>query len=197
MAGKRAAVRADLTQRLLAAATTRIERDGVGALRARDVTKDAGCGLGTIYKCYEDLDDLIIHVNSTTLAKLREALEQGTLGTSNAADQLKSLARTYLQFARNNTHLWLALFEHRLPEGRTAPQWHVEENTSLIGLIAQPVSELEPSSEPEALAARARTYFSAVHGVVLLSLQGKFIALPEGTLERELDSLVERLATAA
>ena len=95
MAGRRAEVRADLTKRLLVAATGRIECHGVMALRARDVTKDAGCGLGTIYKCYEDLDDLIIHVNSGTLAKLHAALAEGLEGVAEPEQRLQALAAAY------------------------------------------------------------------------------------------------------
>ncbi|MEM7427923.1 MAG: TetR-like C-terminal domain-containing protein [Pseudomonadota bacterium] len=195
MSGKRAAVRADLTNRLLEAATARIERGGLGSMRARDVTADAGCGLGKIYKCYEDLDDLIIHVNSGTLARLRHALQAGIDGVDEPALRLKALAKAYLQFARDHTNLWLALFQHRLPGERTAPDWHVRENTELIGFIARSIAQLEPEISEDQLAARARTYFAAVHGIVLIGLQGKFVAPPEGSLDRELEDLVGRLTT--
>ncbi|TIW14977.1 MAG: hypothetical protein E5V70_05110 [Mesorhizobium sp.] len=39
-------------------------------MRARDITADAGCALGALYTAFADLDKLILHVNSATLARL-------------------------------------------------------------------------------------------------------------------------------
>ena len=194
MAGKREEVRADLTRRLLQAATARIEKHGFAGLRARDITRDADCGLGTIYKCFADLDDLIIHVNSGTLAKLHEALRTSIAGVAAPVEVLKALAFAYLEFARSNQNLWLALFVHKLPEGEAIPEWHVAENTALLQFIAGAVQKLEPDLDGEALSARARTYFAAVHGIVLISLQGRFVSLSGDVLEAELDGFVEQLA---
>ena len=91
MAGKREIVRRELTRNLLDAAEKRISMHGLDALRARDVTNDAGCGLGTIYKCFTDLDDLIIHVNSATLSRLRQALTDASAGVADPIDVLKAL----------------------------------------------------------------------------------------------------------
>lgn len=194
MAGKREAIREDLTRRLLAAAVKRVEDHGLDALRARDITNDAGCGLGTIYKCYEDLDDVVINVNSQTLGRLHETMRAAIKDRESPVDQLKTLAFTYLDFALDNRNLWAALFEHVLPAGRGAPEWHKREIAALLGLIGSALKSLDPSLSEEALAARTRTYFAAVHGVVSLSLDDRFVSVSGDTLRRELDHLVERLA---
>ena len=43
-------------------------------------------------------------------------------------------------------------------------------------------------------AARTRTCFAAVHGVVAISLEDRFVGLADDTLPAEMDFLVERLA---
>ena len=194
MAGKREAVRELLTQKLLDAATRRIERNGLDSLRARDITDDAGCGLGTIYKCYRDLDDLVLHVNSATLARLAVDLEASAAGIDAPRERLTAFALAYLEFARRNRHLWFALFDHRMPEGVAVPDWHLQEHAALFQAIAGPLASLRPGLNEEDLLIRARTVFAAVHGVIALSLQERFIGVPPEELESELKALVGMMA---
>lgn len=193
MAGKREAQRKDLTERLLRAAITRIENHGLAELKARDVTRDAGCALGTLYKCYSDLDDLIIHVNSTTLHLLRETMAGAVANETDPAKQLRQLALAYLDFALKHQRRWEALFGHRLPEGMSTPEWHRQENIALLAHITSALKELDPTLGSKALAARARTYFAAVHGIVDISLQDRFVSVSGRTLRSEISNLVDRL----
>ena len=195
MAGKREIVRRELTRNLLDAAEKRISEHGLDALRARDVTNDAGCGLGTIYKCFADLDDLIIHVNSTTLSRLKQALTDASEGLTDPVDVLKALAFAYVEFAQSHSQLWRALFEHRLPEGQQVPDWHQQENTALLNFVTRPVARLEPDLTDQQLASRSRTLFAAIHGVVSISLEGRFVGLEGSVLKDEIDELVERMAS--
>lgn len=193
--GKREAAHKALTEKLLEVATNRIDQSGLENLRARDVTNDAGCALGTLYKCYEDLDDLIIHVNSETLGKMREALIEAVSDISDAPEALKVLAFAYLDFAINHQNLWSAVFKHRLRDGESTPEWHMLENKALLELIAKPMSEISPELSQQQLQARTRTYFAAVHGIVSISLQDRFISLSGEVLRAELGHFVGRLSS--
>ena len=193
MTGKRAAVREDLTQRLLAAATARIERHGLAGLRARDITSDAGCGLGTIYKCFLDLNDLIIRVNSRTLARLDVALADAIRGLDSPQEQLQALAQGYLEFALANLNLWSALFEHRLPDRSDSPKWHLADQEAMFAKVASLLAALSPALDADQLKVRARSVFSAVHGVMSLSLEGRFIGVDKADLKDELQIIVGAL----
>ena len=57
MAGKVAVRREVLRKSLIDIATQRIARDGLSALRARDLAGDAGCAVGAIYNVFGDLND--------------------------------------------------------------------------------------------------------------------------------------------
>ena len=184
-----------LTEKLLEVATHRIDKSGLENLRARDVTQDAGCALGTLYKCYEDLDDLIIHVNSETLGKMREFLNQAVSEVFEPPEALKVLAFAYLDFAIDHQNLWSAVFKHRLRDGESTPEWHMLENAALLDLIAKPMSEISPELDQRQLQARTRTYFAAVHGIVSISLQDRFISLSGEVLRTELEHFVGILSS--
>jgi len=124
MTAKRDARREDLRGRLIEAARVRIQASGLAGLRARDITADAGCALGALYTAFADLDELILHVNSITLARLGAALQQEATGAAEPRARLKALAKAYLGFARDNRMAWKALFEHRMAPGVPVPEWH-------------------------------------------------------------------------
>lgn len=189
--------REDLKLRLIEAARNRIAADGLANLRARDVTQDVGCALGGLYTVFADLDELIIHVNSATLKTLEASLALAEVKNRTPTDRLRNLARGYLLFAVTHRNLWKALFDHHPPEGRPSPEWHLEEHMFLMGVIAEPLAELQPDMSETARAIRARTLFGAVHGVVSISLEGRFVGLPIESLEQELDDFILTVAAGA
>jgi AcrR family transcriptional regulator len=183
MVGKRELKREDLKARLIEAARNRIAENGLANLRARDVTQDAGCALGGLYTAFRDLDELVLHVNSTTLGMLESNLTRELSGEKDPAKQLRILAHGYLRFALGHRNLWASLFDHKLPEGVEPPTWHLD--------------KLNPDMTEEDLRIRALTLFSAVHGIISISLEARFVGLPRGRLESELDDFVGLLAAGA
>lgn len=197
MAGKRETKREDLKARLIEAARNRIILDGLAKLRARDVTQDAGCALGGLYTVFRDLDELVLTVNSSTLTMIEQGLTPNLAGTEDPVEQLRILARGYLKFARENRNLWAALFDHKLPDGVAAPDWHLEKHMFLIQFIARPLARIQPDLVGEDLKVRALTLFSAVHGIVSISLEGRFVGIPATRLDGEVDDFVTLLAAGS
>jgi AcrR family transcriptional regulator len=193
MTAKRDARREDLKSRLIESAQARIQSSGLAGLRARDITADAGCALGALYTAFADLDEIILHVNSITLAKLGAALQHEATAAAEPEARLMALAKAYLCFARDNRMAWRALFEHRMAPGVPVPEWHLAEHAVLIQHLVAPLAMLLPALDTPELLARARTLFSAVHGIVTISLEDRFIGLAPTDLESELLNFVDTL----
>ena len=197
MAEKRHTKKDDLKARLIAAGTDLIREQGLKGLRARDIAERAGAALGGLYTVFDDLDALILNVNSGTLKRLELALNAAIPPSASIEDTFLQLSLAYLRFALAERNLWSALFEHRMPEGVPVPDWHLAEHAFLIGLIATPLSQHMPNASPEDVAIRARTLFSAVHGVIAISLEGRFVGITRERLEREVTTLAGLLARSA
>src|SRR5258708_13619492 len=71
---KAAERRQRLRDALISAAEWTIETHGLSGLKARALAFQVGCAVGAIYNVVTDLDDLIIAVNSRTLAALERDL---------------------------------------------------------------------------------------------------------------------------
>ncbi len=194
MAAKRQTKKEDLKARLIVAGTELIREQGLKNLRARDIAERAGSALGGLYTVFADLDGLILHVNSGTLKRLETALNAAISPSTNIEETFLSLSLAYLRFALAERNLWSALFEHRMPEGVSVPEWHLAEHAFLIGLIATPLSRHMPDASCDEVAIRARTFFAAIHGVLSLSLEGRFIGITTEALEHEITVLAGILA---
>jgi len=193
-AGKTAARRADLRERLAAAGRAAIAEGGLQNVKARDLAAAAGCAVGAIYNVFEDLDELILRIGADTLARLEQGLAAPPGPTAEPAEELLRLARGYLAFARANKALWRALFEHRLAGGRAAPAWYLDDQSRLFALVEAPLARLLPDEPAPSRALLARTLFSAVHGVVSLGLEEKLAPMSEATLDAELERLLRAFA---
>ena len=193
MADKRTQKRDALRIKIIDLAQKRIASHGLSNLRARDLAAEAGCALGGLYNMFEDIDALVLEVNARTLEEIDTVMDVAVAANPRAPQQLKALAHTYLAFARAHPLTWRALFEHHLPEGRDAPDWYSESLTHLMARIAQPLALLRPDYTLDVLAKRARTMFAAVHGVVSISLDNRFVGLAPDTLDSELERFVDVL----
>lgn len=189
--------RAELKDRLINAAEEEIAAHGLPGLKVRAVTAKAGCALGALYNAVEDLDMLVFHVNSRTLSRLGQTLQASLPDGASAKDSLQALAAAYVDFAMAERNLWLALFDHRAAEGREVPDWHKQHHAVLISQITPFLTQLRPNLPPEALTLRARTTFAAVHGVVHLALEGRFVGVPLDMLKSEIAGIVETLSLGA
>lgn len=185
---------------LLEAAERAIAAKGLAGLKARELAHEVGCAVGAIYNLVADMDELILRVGSRTLARLDRALReveaQPLPGNADpAVEQLVAVALAYCRFARANLALWRTLFEHRMAEGSTVPEWALNEQMTLFRHIALPLASLMPHAGSADVALFTRTMFSAVHGVLALGLDEKLVAVPVAELERQIETLVRLVCT--
>jgi len=192
---KTAAKREELRSRIIALAEEMIAARGLAALRARELAEAAGCALGSLYNVFADLDDLILEVNGRTLAAIDETMSAAT--DPAPEQQLQKLAQSYLAFAKQHPLLWRALFEHHMPENRDLPAWYAEKLLNLMSRIASPLARLQSSLSVEELATRSRTLFAAVHGVVSISLDNRFVGIAQPDLAQELRRFIGVLLAGA
>jgi AcrR family transcriptional regulator len=194
MASKREQRRNSLKEKLIDAASACIAESGLAGLRARDVAARTGCALGGIYTIFGDLDDLVLHVNAQTLERMELQLAEA-LGGKIVGDTLVTLAQEYARFARANRNLWDALFDHQVPEDTPTPDWLLARQSALLQFVIESIAAMQPELTESELDLRARAYFSAVHGIVSISLQGRFLGVPEELLETELERFVRILTS--
>lgn len=194
MASKNDEKKENLKHRLIEAATIRIAHGGLKTLRARDIAADADCALGSLYTAFSNLDELVVWVNAKTLDDLNTRLKLSPWDETNPVDRMIQLAIGYANFATEHKNLWNCLFELRLVDGQEVPEWHLQQHLNLLENISHPVRLLRPDFDHDQVLLQTRLLFAAVHGIVSLSLEDRFVAIPTHELEQQLTGFVTNIA---
>lgn len=178
MAGKVAEKRKALRENLIVLAEQKIAEDGLAALRARDLAKEAGCAVGAIYNVFDDLSDLVLTVNARTFHRLAADVTAALDNASeNPLDQLISMGESYHQFALENYKSWRAIFDVERDPTTPPPQWYLDELSHLFSYIDKPLTTALPAMDPAERQLFTRTLFTSVHGIVMLGLDVRSAAV--------------------
>ena len=179
---------------LIQAAERSIAAGGLAGLKTRELAREIGVANGAVYNLVDDMDELILRVGSRTLARLDASLTSAeSNGPASPRETLVRIAVAYCDFAAENLELWRALFEHRMAPGKPVPDWAISEQMDLFRHIYRPLAELFPARTPAELGVTARSLFSAAHGMVLLGLEQKLIAVPVIELRKEIAIIVRAM----
>jgi AcrR family transcriptional regulator len=189
--------RNNLKETLIAVAERFIDNNGLAGMKARELAAEAGCSVGAIYNVVADLDELVIAVNGRTLDMMESAFAAAA-GTREdlqpdadaAIAQMVRLALAYLHFAAAHQRRWRTLFDHRLPPGQELPEWYVDQQRRMFGVIEQALRILQPDLAANRFELLARSLFSAVHGIVALGLEEKLGAISVRDLEDQTTAIV-------
>lgn len=188
--------RSKMHDSMVAIASRIMTTEGLAAVQARRVSQEAGCAVGTLYNVFGGLDFLIIEANAATLDRLGESLAaaDAKAQASQAAfgDRLLALALQYLRFANDNSNAWHALFEHHMTPGTEVPAWYRERQNGLFALIEAILTDVIADTTDRSSAARA--LFSAVHGIVAISLDQKLGNFDLAEAERQVQFVVKSIA---
>ncbi len=166
-----------------------IETKGFSGLSARKVAKEIGYTVGTLYNVFDNFTDLICHINYETLDRLKTHLEENSKPGKNRVDALKQLGESYVEFARDNTHLWSALFEFQHPKDYLLPKWYLDKVRSIFEL---PVKIIAPIFKGDMKKAEyeTRVVWGGVHGICLLGISDRLGLGSDELLKSKVNSLI-------
>lgn len=194
MARKMAERREALRETLIDLAEARIARDGMTAIKARDLAREAGCAVGAIYNVFADLEELVIAVNGRTFRRLGAAVASRLEGAEDrpATARLVLIADAYLQFATDHPRLWRTVFDLQMSVNTPVPGWYLTEMQNLFEIISDPLREIFPDWDADQIGLMTRALFSSVHGIVLLGLENRISAVPQDYLRQMIALLITR-----
>lgn len=185
MARKTESRRKELRESLIAIAERTIASDGLGALRARDLAKEAGCAVGAIYNVFGDLTELVLAVNARTFHRLGADVAAALAeAPEDPVEQLVVMAQAYHRFAADNHQSWRALFDVERAPGEAAPDWYLQEMGRLFTYISDPLAVIFPDQDAGERSLMTRALFSSVHGIVLLGLDEASAGVPSDDINR-------------
>lgn len=182
--------REELREIALQAAEALVIEQGLAGLSTRKVVKRIGYTVGSLYMVFRNLDDLVVQMNERTLDALYARLVAAIADQPPAA-AIRALAQTYIRFALTETRRWLAIYQHRLPEGESPPDSFTDKVSQMFALAQQQLARLSPQRSPEDIALAARALWSGIHGVCILGFDHKLEVAGGRPVQDVADSLLE------
>ena len=164
--------RSELRALVVAAGHDLMGEVGFASFSAREVARRVGYSVGTLYNIFDNLDHLVIAINSRTFAIWTDYLRQKVDDSS--GDRLRALVEAYFAFARNHPRLWMAIYDHRLPPGMAMPEVDKKTRRALTQIVFDEVARQLPGQEVENVERLARSLIATVHGHCSFELNGSF-----------------------
>jgi AcrR family transcriptional regulator len=165
--------REELREIALRAAEHLVAESGLAGLSTRKVVGRIGYTVGSLYMVFRNLDDLIAQMNERTLESLQARLMAAIADRPPPAVAIRTLAQAYIAFALTETHRWLAVYQHRMPEGQPLPESFTDKVARMFELAQQQLALLCPRRSPEDIALAARALWGGVHGICILGVDQK------------------------
>jgi AcrR family transcriptional regulator len=162
--------REELREMALAAAEKIVVEQGYEGLSARKVAAAIGYTVGTLYLVFENLDDLILHINARTLDRLYAHMTRSLAQHSDDSDYLLQMGQIYIRFADEDPHRWAMVFEHRFSEDRDVPAWYQEKIARMFALVEKGLEPLASQRPRHEITQAARALWGGVHGICILAL---------------------------
>jgi AcrR family transcriptional regulator len=163
---------AELADMIVKTASAIVTKDGLAKLSTRKIAAEIGYTVGTLYNIFQNMDDILIHVNGVTLDKLLKCLKS-VIKKSPSNTVVENLANAYINFGIENYNTWSLLFEYRFQDGQVFPRWYREKIESIFDLVRQALKANIPDIKDEVLKESIMVLWAGIHGICILVVKGK------------------------
>ena len=172
-----------LRDALIDAAIEIVAEDGLERLTIRALAERVGVSHAAPQYHFADKAALIVAVATRGFEQLGAALGELS-GGDDAAARLMAMGRTYIEFAMANPARYRLMFATGIPSHKSDDDAFCDAAARTFGQLTDAIAAVGPGAEDEEAAggrvhAAALFAWSAVHGAIMLQLDGTFSSLKE------------------
>lgn len=154
----------------------------------RKVASKIGYSVGTLYNVFDNHDDIILHVNERTIDDFYEFLQK-CLKENTTEHPIKVLAENYFRYAKENYNLWSVLFEYKLHDLKTHPEWYRKKIDRLVAMTEEQLEAIVPDQRKRNIS--AKLLWTGIHGITILTFSDKLRAVADESVDVLIDSFVK------
>ena len=181
----------ELRELILSAAEKIVEAGGIAEMSAREIAREIGYAPGTLYNMFENLDDILLHVEARLLAELDQRLADA-VGSESGPDAVKRYAKAYVGFALRRPRLWNLLLEHHVPSAESLPAWYQDKAIAPVSRLETMMCGSNGSSTSDERR-KARALWSAIHGIAVLATSQKSVQVSVDAAAALVDGIVDAM----
>jgi len=163
----------EIREMILNAAETIIMEHGLKGLSTRKVTRDIGYTVGTLYLVFENLDDLVTHINARTLNRLYLLLTDDEMKDLSQRERLFRLGQIYVNFAYADPHRWALIYEQRYSKDDEIPGWYKKSIQKVFTIVEKTLKPLAPTRTDSEITQAASSLWAGIYGICMLGITQK------------------------
>lgn len=176
----------ELKELIFTSAKKIVKKKGYSGLSARKLAEKIGYTPGTIYSFYKNLDDLVMHINASTIDEIYKLLQDEIAKCKKPDKEIQTIAKVYVDYSSKNHNLWELLFDYRYKKDFKIPKWYQEKVQRSFDLVAESINKYcTCSKECKKL---ARVLWAGLNGIIVLSSRNKLSTLDTGSMEALIES---------
>jgi len=179
--------------RLLKATEASLRETGASGLKARQIATEADCAVGSIYKSFSNLEAAADLVIATVFERLRATLTAVDHTPNAPRDHAIALSAAYLEFARHEGKLWLAIFE--LPAQADTPEGLIRQD-ALAHVFAEAHKAVATIVPEDDAADVTQMIWASLHGLSHLEATGTLAggdpSVTDALARRVVESILEK-----
>ena len=191
----------EVREQALLTAGELLAEQGLKGMQARTIAARAGLSVGSIYKLFGDIDDLIRELNLRTYRDIavhhRSALEAADLPDSAVFERAMVLARAYTEFVVTQNARWTALLSFNRRQSGAAPKAYTETEDALFGIVEGVLAGGPGFDDDEFRRRAARTLWASVHGILTVTLPNAALQDPVGEAMEQVSIMIGALVRDA
>jgi AcrR family transcriptional regulator len=169
--------RGELEALIVSEGRRQLAESGLARFSAREVAKQIGYSIGTIYNVFGSYDGLMLAINGRTLTLWAQQLRERL--AASGEDRIATLVRGYFEFATQNPKIWIAVYEHHMADGGAAPDWYQNLAAELMGIVVTEIATALGAADLTIALPLARSLLATVHGHCVFALYKTFDLLGE------------------
>lgn len=156
---------------VLRAASKIVVEEGAAALNVRHIAKNIGYTVGSVYMVFENMADLVLHMNSETLDEIATAFDK--IDSDSAYRDLEQMVEHYFMFAVLKFNRWSMLFGNRFIDSTQFPEWYRTKLNQPAILIAKKIAALHPLNTVQQNRQSSTALWGGIQGICFLTITGK------------------------
>jgi len=144
--------------------------EGIGAISARAVAKEAGVSVGKIYAYYTNLTELMQSLWQGHVQRLAGELQEIADKTSDPVSRIRNILEAYVAFAHANPDLYKGALMYVRPDAHPKPEQQQAEALPIMALLMDAISEGQQAGaiRDGSPVRMAQLLWAGVHGALAL-----------------------------
>ncbi len=165
-----------------------VKVSGPNALTARNVARKMGYTPGTLYNIFENIEGLIVAINTTSLERISRQMTSIFAEESNSEHRIYRFCIMYLQFHSDEPELWQLLFATPINKDALNEAYHnaAYKTHDLFTDALLPISRSIKAARQD-----AKIIWSTLHGICLRQ-QSDSLKVSEAN---QIEELIDRFLT--